>query len=119
MDFLFNKYVPISTEERIIIPPEGKTWINGFASKYSTKYQYEFLSKYIKENDYKDFIEYINTAIDDYWPCPTCFCFGYLFCLCSVGKILMHFIIGLSFVSIFIIGSILIIGSISCLLYIY
>lgn len=27
----------------------------------------------------------INTVLEDFFPCPLCFCFGYLCCPCTLG----------------------------------
>ena len=41
MDCIFNKQIPESTENRIIIPPVSKTFINGICKKYSEIYPKE------------------------------------------------------------------------------
>ena len=84
MDYCFNKNIPKSTENRIIIWPRGKTWVNGLSDKYDLKFP-SVLSAYLKEDEYKRAIWNINQTAEDFWPCPTCFCIGYCCCLCTLG----------------------------------
>ena len=37
MDCVFNRYIPKSAEDKLIIRPGSKTWFNGMAESYSYK----------------------------------------------------------------------------------
>ena len=91
MDCIFNKWIPASTPDKVIIPPVGKTWIDGLAYSYSEVFPKEYLGTYMTEKEFKEFIIMVNNMIDGYWPCPTCFFFGYACSLCSLGT-LFHLI---------------------------
>ena len=95
MDFIFNKGIPISIPSKIIIPPTGKTWINGLAFNYSKTYQRKYLEGYMTEYEYDRFIKKINFVTENYWPCCFCFYFGYLLAPCTLGMFLCD--VGLSF----------------------
>ena len=95
MDCLFNMQIPKSTEYEYIIRPEGKityafkkigkTFVSGVASSYSANYNHELLKNYISKEDFKYMINCFNEILFQYWPCPLCFCIGYLFSPCTLG----------------------------------
>jgi len=84
MDCIFNKFVPKSTNNRIIIPPTGKTFISGIASTYSENFPKE-LQPYLSESDFIKVMAEVNDMLLTYWPCLFSFCLGYLCCPCSLG----------------------------------
>lgn len=84
MDCLFNKYIPQSDSNKIILRPIGQTFANGLASSYDEEIPPELLD-YIDENTYKKCIIDLNETLLNYWPCFCARCIGYLFCLCSFG----------------------------------
>ena len=59
MDFIFNYFIPESTEERIIIRPTGKTFASGLAYSYSADFPEE-LEGIIYEEDYYEMMLTIN-----------------------------------------------------------
>ena len=84
MDSCFNSKIPSNTHDTFIYTPNSKTWINGLANNY--KYvHYQELDKYIDSTSLKRIIERINDDLYTFWPCPTCFCIGYSFSLCTLG----------------------------------
>src|SRR5689334_1141626 len=84
MDCYFNKYIPKSEGNRIILKPTSKTFINGLAASYETTY-YPILAKYISEKEYNYAMNGIADELFMMWPCCFCFTYGYLFCLCTLG----------------------------------
>lgn len=84
MECLFNRYIPDSTKNLIIIKPIGKTFINGLASSYDESFPIELNGK-IDELTYKNAIGEINENLINYWPCLCARCMGYLCCLCTFG----------------------------------
>ena len=94
MDCLFNMQVPKSTEFEYIIRPKGKlsltidlgkTFISGLASSYSLAYNHELLKDYISKEDFHYMINNFNEILFQFWPCPLCFCMGYMFSPCTLG----------------------------------
>ena len=84
MDCFFNKIIPNSTKNIIIIPPISKTFINGIASKYNDSYPIE-LSNLIGKELYFRCIFDINSYLATYWPCTPAFLIGYFFSCCTCG----------------------------------
>ena len=85
MDCICNKQIPKSSETRVILGPRRKTWINGFCPAYSTDYPSE-LQGYINSEQFENMMENINEAIVEYMPCCFCFAYGYICCLCTLGR---------------------------------
>eukprot|EP00347_Sterkiella_histriomuscorum_P007869 403347249 len=85
MDCILNLQIPKSTDSVFIIRPSGKTFITGVASSYSHKYNPKILKNYIYEEEFISMIQTLNETLFSYWPCPLCFCIGYILCPCSFG----------------------------------
>lgn len=84
MDCIFNKCIPESSNNKIIIRPTSKTFINGLAQSYDTTFPNE-LSNIISEKEYS---YAINKVIEDasmWWPCCFCLTYGYMFSICTLG----------------------------------
>ena len=88
MDCIFNKLIPLTDEQKIILRPTSKTFINGMAPSYDTTYPEE-LRDYISEREYSYMINKIIDELTMMWPCCFCFTFGYMFCLCTMGLSLL------------------------------
>ena len=63
----------------------GKTFISGLASSYSITYNHELLKSYISKEDFQYMVNCFNELLFQYWPCPLCFCIGYMFSPCTLG----------------------------------
>ena len=85
MDCIFNAQIPKSTKNCVIIPPSGKTFINGMANSYSMVYPEEYMSSMLDCKDFHNVMENINESICSFWPCCFCFSFGYGCALCTLG----------------------------------
>ena len=84
MDCIFNKYIPPSSSQCVVIPPGGKTWLNGLAERYDDTYP-RALEGFMTREDFKKAMNEINDVLFNYWPCFLCFNFGYFCCLCTAG----------------------------------
>ena len=84
MDCLFNKQIPKSTSNKVILRPTSKTFISGIAPSYDTTYPEE-LREYISEKEYSYMINKIVDELSMMWPCCFCYTFGYLFSICTIG----------------------------------
>jgi hypothetical protein len=74
-------------EERwvvIRIPSTGLRHFTGISSSYSTQYP-PILQGVIPANELLEIVTRLNETIRDYWPCDTCYYFGYGCMLCTVG----------------------------------
>ena len=79
MDCIFNYFTPSPTAGKIhVIYPTGKTFITGFARSYNAPYCEQTLKGYLSEDQYFLLVEGVNTQINTFWPCLTCFLIGYL-----------------------------------------
>lgn len=67
------------------MPPASKTWVNGLAQTYSEEYDEPRLRNFIDRRTYLDIMERINDTLINYFPCPLCMCFGYLFAIFTCG----------------------------------
>ncbi len=73
MDSCFNKYIPKSTDDMIIIRPAGKTFINGMSEVYSfDEYDPQALKGILTKQDFESMIGKLNNAIFNEYPCPGC-----------------------------------------------
>ena len=84
MDCLFNNLIPKSQDNKIILRPTSKTFINGIAQSYDTTFPSQ-LKDILNEREYS---YAINKVVDDLsmmWPCCFCFTYGYLCSLCTLG----------------------------------
>ena len=99
MDCLFNLQIPKSNEHVYIIRPKGKlyqfsyfntnsgkTFITGVASSYSLKYNAKLLQEHISQDEFTTMIMVFNETLFNFWPCPLCYCTGYIFSICTCGK---------------------------------
>ena len=85
MDFLFNKTIPESSNTTLVIRPAGKTWINGLAQQYCEDYDESTMHSFMNEAEFKNVVSHINDILYNFWPCPLCFCTGYVCCPCTFG----------------------------------
>lgn len=85
MDCLFNKQIPQSSNNELIFPPAGKTFITGLAFSYQFYYDPTILGSKIKETQFNYLMNSLNDELYTYWPCPLCFYSGYLFSPCTLG----------------------------------
>jgi len=70
--------------EVVRVPSTGLMHYTGISSSYSTLYSPN-LHGIISKKEYDNIIEDLNSTISDYWPCDTCYFFGYGCSLCSFG----------------------------------
>ncbi len=68
----------------IPIPSTGLRHFTGISSSYSTHYPL-ILQGVISHDEFVDIIERLNETIRDYWPCDTCYYFGYGCSVCTFG----------------------------------
>jgi hypothetical protein len=86
MDCYFNRFIPKSQSDTIVVRPAGKTFINGMCESYSTEdYDNDIVSPYMTISEYNKVIDHINQALFNDYPCPGCQLFAYLCCPCTVG----------------------------------
>jgi hypothetical protein len=72
----------------IQVPSTGLRHFTGISSSYSTQYP-QILQDVISQKEFVDIIERLNETIRDYWPCDTCYYFGYGCSLCTLGLSLL------------------------------
>ena len=84
MDYIFNKLIPVSSENIIIIEPIAKTFINGLARKYNDNYPKQ-LEHHIDKERYFKAISEINALLATFWPCIPALSIGYVFSCFSCG----------------------------------
>jgi hypothetical protein len=68
----------------IKIPSTGLRHYTGIASSYAASYP-EALRGILTNDEFVDILSRLNETIRDYWPCNTCYLFGYGCCLCTFG----------------------------------
>ena len=83
-DFLFNQQVPTSTATKVVMGPSAGTFITGIAKQYKDEYPWQ-LEGHITRRDWDTMMEMVNDMLFTYFPCPLCWCIGYLFCLPTLG----------------------------------
>jgi hypothetical protein len=66
------------------VPSTGLPHYTGISSSYSTSYP-PALHGVISSDEFIDVMNRLNDTIRDYWPCNTCYFFGYGCCLCTAG----------------------------------
>jgi Golgin subfamily A member 7/ERF4 family len=84
MDCLFNRNIPQSSDSKIIIRPNSKTFVTGLASSYDESYPQSLVGR-ITLLEWASAVSRINEALFFYWPCFMCMSFAYCFCLCTAG----------------------------------
>ena len=84
MDCLFNKSIPKSTSNKVILEPTSRTFVTGLAGSYDESYPKE-LSGRISLADWTSSMARINEELFFNWPCLMCMSFGYCFCICTLG----------------------------------
>ena len=73
MDCYFKRFIPTTTEDRLIIRPESKTWWNGMAESYSfNSYDGKIMEWHMSQREFGQMIEQINDVIWSYYPCTGC-----------------------------------------------
>ncbi len=86
MDVCFNRYIPISTQDMLIIRPASKTFVTGMAESYSNAdYDPKLMEWNMSKYEYEGMISTINDSIWSYYPCTGCQMFAYCCCLCTLG----------------------------------
>lgn len=86
-DELLSKDKSEMIEERWIVirvPSTGLRHFTGISSSYSTQYN-NIMQGVITQTEFVEIIERLNETIRDYWPCDTCYYFGYGCALCTFG----------------------------------
>ena len=68
----------------IKVPHSGLYMIGSISSSYATIYPNQ-LKGIISHDEFVDIIERLNDTIQNYWPCLTCYMFGYGFVPCTMG----------------------------------
>ena len=58
--------------------------MTGLASSFSTAYDSTVLEPHLSKKDFKGVMMSINDLLNDYFPCPLCFFFGYCRCPCTL-----------------------------------
>ena len=84
MDFIFNTFVPPSTDSIIILRPVEKTFINGLARKYSEEYPHQ-LTNILEKDIFFASLSQINSYLATFWPCMPAFLLGYGFSCLTCG----------------------------------
>eukprot|EP00347_Sterkiella_histriomuscorum_P019708 403340592 len=87
LDCIFNRFIPETADELLIVRPDGKTFVNGLAQTFDASYpnDHELLTKNLTQKEYQMILETINDTLYTYFPCPLCQCFGYCLCPCTLG----------------------------------
>ena len=86
MDCCFNRFIPKSSKDLVVIRPAAKTFINGMSESYSYEdYKDEDISKYISKKEYEKIVDQINGSLFNEYPCHGCQLFGYCCCPCTLG----------------------------------
>lgn len=68
--------VDITNPVSIQLRSNGLRFVNGIASRYTDDYDPQ-LEGIVSESELKDIIRRLNETIQSYWPCNTCYAFGY------------------------------------------
>ena len=84
MDCYFNKHIPKSEPQKVILRPVDKTFVTGVSSYYEETYPLE-LENYMSKEEFFSSIKEINDSLFYYWPCFLCLSFGYCFSICTLG----------------------------------
>lgn len=66
------------------IPAVGFRHFTGISSRYSNEYPAK-LTHVVSSSEFVDVMDRLNETIADYWPCTTCYYFGYCCCPCTLG----------------------------------
>lgn len=86
MDPCFNRFIPKSRDDLIVIRPASKTFVNGMAEAYSfDDYNVKLMEWNMTSREYERMIEMLNEKIYNEYPCPGCQLFAYFCCLCTLG----------------------------------
>lgn len=75
---------PSNMHEVARLSATGLRFINGVASSYDQRYP-RALDGLLDEHAFDEAINHVNNILVMYWPCHTCFFFGYVCSLCSFG----------------------------------
>lgn len=70
--------------EVVQVPATGLIHYTGISSSYSTLFP-PSLEGLFTEKEYDAIIEKVNETVSDYWPCDTCYFFGYGCSIFSLG----------------------------------
>ena len=68
----------------IVLKPIGQRAVNGIYSSYDPNFPEE-LNGVVPRGLYEKDMERFNHRLQDYWPCPFCFGFGYCCAICTLG----------------------------------
>ena len=92
LDCLFNRRIPETTEDVLIVRPDGKliliphfirrnhpefigkTFVNGQAIAYVNDYpsEHDMLTSVLTKKEYQVIMDTINDRLYEYFPCPLC-----------------------------------------------
>ena len=85
MGCIFNKNVPVSTSDCIVIRPGCCTFVSGLAYSYDETSYDKSLSAKLSKREFEQLISGVNDKLMSYMPCPTITCYGYLLALPTLG----------------------------------
>ena len=88
-DWLFNMQIPDPTDRVHIVRPSAGTFCTGLARAYDETYDAVVLGKYISKGEYTSIVSRINDTLENYFPCPLCWCFGYFMAIFTLGLSLL------------------------------
>ena len=88
--FCFNRYVPASKDDLIVVPPGGITFVNGMAFSYREYKSYdERLKPYLSKSEFRECISAINDDLEVKMPCPGLTGLSYLLAIPTLGLTLL------------------------------
>ena len=80
---------PNSTNDSIIVPAEGCTFVNGIPCAFSTEYDASRFEDRLSKLEFIKVVDEINEILMNYLPCPCCWTLGYLLALPTCGGSLL------------------------------
>ena len=73
MDCVFNRFIPRTSQDTLIIRPYGKTFANGMAQTFSyDDYDETLLKGHLTRREFESVIEEVNNHIFSRYPCIGC-----------------------------------------------
>ena len=82
---IFNKKVPKSTNDCVVVKPGCCTFVNGLAYTYDENSYDNSLEGKLSQSEYYNLVSLVNDKLMSYMPCPTLTCYGYLLALPTLG----------------------------------
>ena len=83
-NFWNKHFIPLSTDEKIIIPADGSNWFNGISDHYKSEFPIE-LQRIITRKEFTKIMININSICKNFWPCVPAQVCGYMFCPFTLG----------------------------------